>query len=798
MSEQPSVTVIVLNYNGKKHLEDCFASLTKIDYPADKLSLMVVDNGSSDDSVAYMQNHYPEVQLVQSPENVGFAAGNNLGAKEAAGQYVVFLNNDMWVEPNLVTGLVEAVQSDPKTVCASSKILNWDGSRFDFAGSAAHFAGYGYQVGIDEPYDPDRFTEIYPILFACGGAMMIDRRLFLDIGGFDEDYFIYYEDMDLGWRLWLLGYQVVFAANSVVYHRHHGTMDSFSDYRKQVLFKRNALYSVIKNYDDENLGKILPAIMLGAVDGVVEESVVKGHLDLSEYHIKSPKRGGKITTSIDKRNMSMLVAIHDVVENLPRLMEKRELVQKQRQRSDKEIAKMFRWPFRYWPQVSAQSQYKVIDAFNLQEIFEETARQVLVISSDILPYPGMPTVGSGLRAWGLGQGLKHCGHEVIFSMPKAALKDREAIAPAEVQKLAWEPHTLGEIVRAVNPDIVVVCNWPIMALLAGEDFGIPVILDQHGPHFIEREYQDVGSVDDNTYHKLLALRRADFFTCAGHKQKEYFHSWLEKAGWSEQEINERTAAIPFSLSPDVPERNPVSELTFVYGGVFLPWQDPVVGLSALVEWMDRNDTGALYFYGGKHPVYPVNTGIFDQLLEQLTQSSHVIAPGLVSHAELIERYTQAHIAIDLMQKNRERELAFTSRTVEYLWCGLPVIYNDYAELSDYIRQYNAGWILDPTDKEAVLATLDEIANHPEEVEKRSQNAQRLIQEKLNWNKTILPLDRFIRHPRMRSRPGHLAPRPINRTMSYLFKELQRHYKRGGISIVWKESWNFFKRQTGLS
>ena len=796
MSEWPTVTVIVLNYNGLKHLEDCFSSLTRIGYPAERLELMLVDNASTDGSVEYIRTHYPQVRVVRSAENVGFGSGNNLGGREATGQYVVFLNNDMWVDPQFVRGLVRAIQSDPDAVCASAKILNWDGTQFDFAGSAAHFAGYAYQVGMGRPFNPDQFTETRPILFACGGAMMIDRQVFLDVGGFDNDYFALYEDLDLGWRLWLLGHKVVFAPDAVVNHRHHGTLDSFSDYRKRVLFKRNALYSVIKNYSHENLGRVLPAILLATVDGVVGQAVRRGQLDVNEYRIKSDEKSRRPTVPFDKHNVSTLVAIHDVVEHLPQVMEKRRFIQENRKRSDREVSQMFRWPFRFWPDVGPQTQYTVADAFGLQELFENVPRRVLVISSDILPYPDMPTVGSGLRAWGLGQGLKSCGHEVLFSMPRAALTGREEVAPPEAVELAWEHTTLAAVVRTAQPDVVVVCNWPIMDLLPTELVEVPVILDQHGSHYLEREYQRFGDSDDNARRKISALGKADFFTCAGKKQLAYFQSWLERAGWTEQERREQSAAIPVSLSPDLPERHPGSELTFVYGGVFLPWQDPSNGLSALVDMLERRKNGKLCFFGGKHPVYPVDTGIFDDLLEQLKKSPHVVVPGMVSHDDLIADYTRAHVAMDLMKRNPERELAFTTRTVEYLWCGLPVIYNDYAELSDYICEYNAGWIVDPEDREAIFAVLDEIFEHPEQVVERGHNAQRLVRERLSWDRTITPLDYFIRHPRMRP---HDFPREriIVRNVRYLLNEVWCHYRRGGLSTLWKEGWAFLKRQAGF-
>jgi len=791
----PTVSIVVVNYNGLRHLEDCFSSLTHLDYPSENLELILVDNASTDGSAEYLETHYPQVRIVQNQDNIGFGAGNNLGARVAVGQYVVFLNNDMRADSQFVRELVRTIQSDPRIVCVSAKILDWAGQRFDFAGAAAHFAGYAYQVGVGQRFDPEQFTEVKPILFACGGAMMMERQCFLEVGGFDGDYFAFYEDLDLGWRLWLLGHQVVFAPDAIVRHRHHGTAGNFAGYRKQVLYKRNALYTVLKNYSDENLGRILPAVLLANVAGVVERTTQLGHLNPDDYFIKSIKQSG-LTTALDRQSMSTLIAMHEVVDHLPQVMAKRRFIQEHRRRSDAEIADLFQRPFGHWPDVNARTQYSLADAFGIQSLFEHLPRRVLVISSDILPYPGLPTVGSGLRAWGIGQGLKSRGHEVSFSMPRAALAGRETMVPPEVRELAWEHSTLAAVVLKAQPDIVVVCNWPVMALLPTELLGVPVVLDQHGPHYLEREYQKAGTADENTQYKLAALRKADFFTCAGTKQLAYFQAWLEQAGWTEQERREQAAAIPVSLSPDLPDRQPDAELTFVYGGVFLPWQDPSIALSALVQALDERGQGKLYFYGGKHPVYPVATGIFEPLLEQLKHSPHVIAPGMVSHDDLIRRYTRSHVAVDAMRRNPERELAFTTRTVEYLWCGLPVLYHDYAELSEYIREYEAGWVVAPEDREAIEAVLHTIFEHPEQITERSRNAQRLVREKLTWDRTITPLDTFVRHPRMR--PHDFSVRSAaNQNVRYLLSMAQTVYQQGGARTLWKEGWAYLKRRVSF-
>jgi GT2 family glycosyltransferase/glycosyltransferase involved in cell wall biosynthesis len=793
--------VIVLNYNGVDHLENCFSSLGRVAYPADRLELILMDNHSSDQSVEFTEKHFPLVRIIRGEQNFGFAGGNNRAAALAQGTYVVFLNNDMTVKEHFVQGLVDTVQTNPEIACAGAMILNWDGSRFDFGGSAADFAGHAFQTGYGRPAAPGLYDQPHPTLYACGGAMIVDRQIFLEVGGFDENYFIYYEDLDLGWRLWLLGYQVYYAPQAVAYHRHHGTMSGFSDFRKSVLYKRNTLATVIKNYDDRNLGRILPAVLLGTVDGFIQTAVRAKQLDLGDFDIKQGGGPGRPARAFSKENVSTLVALHEVAGQLPQVMKKRAWIQSRRRRSDAELAPLFSRPFRYWPDLDLRTQLSIAEPFQIQELFRTVPRRILVISSDILPYPGFPTVGSGLRAWGLGWGLKSRGHEVLWAMPRAALtEERRKLVGPEIIDLAWDPETLPLVIQGCDPDLIVVCNWPVLNLLPSGLIDVPIILDQHGPHFLERSFQHFGQSEDNARRKLNALAKADFFTCAGRKQLDYFQTWLEQAGWAEEDLKKRCAFIPVSLSPQLPERK--AEITddpvFVYGGVFLPWQDPSDGLTALIEGLERENAGRLDFYGGKHPVYPVDPGLFESLRRKIEVSRRVVIKGLVSHDQLLDDYSRAHLAIDLMKKNPERELAFTTRTVEYLWCGLPVIYQDYAELSDYIREYRAGWLVDPEDPQAVAALVRHILKNPAEIAERSENAQRLVRERLTWDLTIDPLDHFVRWPTVRSGalrefpPGNTGNHPLS--PKHLWRKTRYHLQRQGFSTLPYKAWAYLQRQ----
>ena len=261
------VSVAVLSWNGRHHLETCLAALAAQHDPGVAWEVLVLDNGSTDGTAAWMRERRernPRVRLVESPVNLGFCAGNNRLAAAADGDAVALLNNDTRPEPGWLGSLVEALASAPHDVAAvSGKIVDWAGERLDFGRGVMTFDGHAFQLDFRRPLAAARLPGAGEELpFACGGNMLIHRDSFLAAGGFDESYFAYLEDVDLGWRLWSGGERIVFAPGAVVHHRSSATSDLLGLYNRGFLFERNAYLTAYKNYEPGLWERIMPAVIL--------------------------------------------------------------------------------------------------------------------------------------------------------------------------------------------------------------------------------------------------------------------------------------------------------------------------------------------------------------------------------------------------------------------------------------------------------------------------------------------------------------------------------------------------------
>ena len=277
-----------------------------------------MDNGSTDDSVKMVRKDFPDTKIIELEKNWGFCLPNNIAAGEAQGQYLAFLNNDTEVDRFWLRELVGGLSRDPAIKSVASKILYLDDrTRINAAGGKLTVIGHGFYEGYgdrDGPrYDKPKYTG-----FGCGAAVLVERNFFLDIGGFDANYFAGGEEHELGWRVWSMGFKVYYMPTARVYHWEGGTYGrrAMTTPVKVFFGTRNRLFNMTKNVQNLSRGLFLLCLH---------------DFGIFLYHLS--KRRAQLAKA-------MISSYVDYAKNLARVMQQRKMIQKRRKIDDSSLIRL--------------------------------------------------------------------------------------------------------------------------------------------------------------------------------------------------------------------------------------------------------------------------------------------------------------------------------------------------------------------------------------------------------------------------------------------------------------------------
>lgn len=371
--------------------------------------------------------------------------------------------------------------------------------------------------------------------------------------------------------------------------------------------------------------------------------------------------------------------------------------------------------------------------------------KVMILTHGLYPIPGYTVSGNGIRAWGLAMGLVHNGFEVVYSTPKDTVHPHTP-RPEVVLAPYSDKAELHALIKTHTPGVLIVGYWAYMHLIPW-DMDIPVVMDLLAPWLLEAEFQDECGMDIKISDYVNCLSKADYFLCCTNRQKAFHTSWLIMSGFGCRD--NIIDVIPISADPELPVRPPClpdKKIVFLYGGVLWPWRSPQEWISVLLNILAENGKGRLSLITGNYPLDESSSSgtlhlprgdRYDAVLEQ---------SDLLAYDEMERFFLQADVGIELSGKNAERELSFSFRIIEYLRCGLPVICNDFLEIADLIKEYDAGWVLDSGDENALENVVNRILSGEENLKEKSGNASRLIRKKFNCLENIEPLALFCRTP----------------------------------------------------
>ncbi|MBA2354665.1 MAG: glycosyltransferase, partial [Acidobacteria bacterium] len=800
---RPSVSVIVVNWNGRDHLEACFSSLLASDQPTDLLELICVDNGSSDDSVALLAARFPSVRVVALAENLGFTGGNQAGVAAATGQVLVFLNNDMRVEPTFVSRLVDAL--DERTACAAARVMNWDGTRIDFVRGTSSFESRGFQEQYAQPYTAG--MALAESFFPNGGAFAVTRRAYDEAGGFDPALFAYYDDIDLGWRLRMMGHAIRTAPDAVAYHRHGATVATQPHAHKRFLMARNALWTAVRNYDDRALPCVLPALLTLAGLRVAQDLVwlrtpvrdalrpwlepSRGHRVPSSIYRTASKPGSQpeppVARVIASLAMPELVALGATLQALPRLLALRAHQQQTRRVPDTEVLPFLGRPFE---ELDGRRSYRaaqqaLVDGLGLRALLGLRPHVVLVTHEALRAHMSGPAIRVLELARALGRTVRV---SVLAPAPLEVRDDRVALIPFDPAR----PTVLEA--QAETADAVIVQGFALTTYPFLSALVTPIVADLYCPFTLEHLEQTrmsgaqaVPAALEGEAAAILGvqnaqLQQADFFICASERQRDFWVGTLHSAG----RVNPRTLArdadlrslidvVPFGLPSEpigiaaararaarlargapagvlkgVHPSIRATDRVLLWGGSLLDWQDPETLIAAVAQLARVRDDVKLFFLGVRHPNPQVAPMAVVERSRRLAASlgvggSHVIFNDWVAYDERALYLLEADLGVSTHHAHLETRYAFRTRMLDYLWARLPIVCTDGDHFGELVRARGLGRAVPPGDPsvlaEAIAAMLDQ-----SETRERTRQSLAAVADEMTWDRVADPLRAWCAAP----------------------------------------------------
>jgi GT2 family glycosyltransferase/glycosyltransferase involved in cell wall biosynthesis len=812
------VSVVLVNFRGAADTIECVRALQQLDWPADQLEIVVVENGSGDDSAERIRAAVgPEVQLVESEVNGGFTGGCNLGARHATGEYLAFINNDARPDPAWLRTAVTALRADSTIGCIASKVLDWDGVNVDYIDAALTWYGMGYKPAAGTPYDGSAETA-HDVLFATGSAMITRTQLFRNLGGFDERFFMFYEDVDIGWRMNLLGHRVRYVPDSIVFHKHHASIAKFGSFRERFLLERNALMALYKNAEQTTLDRALaPTIALSIRRGLALGGADTEVLDLQ----RNPGGDAEPNVTLAKNALAGTFAVDAFVGQLPSLTESRRDLQRRRVVRDHQLVGLMGQILE--PAIPneryLQGHAALVEAFGIQDLYS-VGKRILVVTGDPL---AAKMAGPAIRAVNMAAALS-ADHEVrLVSTQSCSITDvRFSCTHRDYEQLrddvAWA-------------DIVVFQGFLLLRAPWLGDTDRVLVVDLYDPMHVEQLEQTRGGTLIGRERNVGAtvevlndqLRRGDFFLCASDIQRHFWLGQLAAVGRLNPQTYDRDPTLrsligvaPFGIpdeppQPDGPAVRGVvpgiedKDKLIVWGGGIYDWFDPLTLIEAVGRVADDRPDLRLYFMGTAHPSTDVPEMSMAtrarQLADTLGLTDRVVFfnDGWVDYARRGAYLLEADLGVSTHSVHLETELSFRTRLLDYLWAGLPIVATEGDTFADMIIDKGLGRVVAEGDVAGLAAALEECLYDETFVAACRENVAR-VRDQFAWSQTLAPLVEFCRHPKRAADAVVDVEPPVRPTIAAKLRRdvglARQHLAEGGVRLAAQRAGGRIKRMTG--
>ncbi|HKR49762.1 MAG TPA: glycosyltransferase, partial [Pseudonocardiaceae bacterium] len=679
---------------------------------------------------------------------------------------VAFLNSDARPHRDWVCAAVEVLSASPDVAAVASKVLDWDGERIDYVDGGLTWYGMGYKPHVGTSDDGAHDTA-RDVLFGTGAALLVRREVFEQLGGFDERFFMFCEDVDLGWRLNLRGYRVRYEPRSIAYHRHHASLRGADPARETYLLERNALAALYKNVSDETLATVLPA----ALALVVRRATARGECDPTELELTRRSPGAETAgpMAVPRVTMAGVYAIDRFVEMLPALAASRRVEQAARVRTDADLLPLMRNALeRTSPEIPYLLAHDaIVEALGLQRVYG-ARRRILIITADAV---SARMAGPAIRAWNMAEVLAG-EHDVRLVSLNAHCSPHPA-ADFETRHVA--PHQIA-------PEL----TWAQLVVLQGHVLEqIPslttsnhlVVADIYDPMHLEQLEQGRDLDADQRTQVVAAttavlsaqLRRGDFFLCASERQRHFWLGHLAAIGRLSPTVYDADpttrsllAVAPFGLSGKPPQRTGpglrdtlefgTPEKVVLWAGGVYSWFDPLTLLHAVHALSAEHDDLRLVFLGMRHPNPDVPemgmAGQARQLAETLglTGKQVFFNETWVPYADRQNWLLDADAGVTTHFEHVETTFAFRTRVLDYLWAQLPIVTTDGDAFAELVAAEQLGVVVPAQDPTALAAALQRVL-YDDAFAASCRERIAVVAQRYTWEAVLAPLVEFCRHPR---------------------------------------------------
>ncbi|HEY8913977.1 glycosyltransferase [Lacisediminihabitans sp.] len=768
------VSVVLVNFRGASDTIEAIRQLGLLDWPQEKLEIVVVENGSGDDSADRLRAAAPHINLVVSATNEGFAGGCNIGVKASSGEFVALLNNDAKPHSGWVRAAIDRFAESPRIGAVASRVLDWDGKLVDYIGSAMTWYGMGYKPLTAEPV-PSKPDVAHDVLFGTGSAMFVRRSVFDALDGFDERYFMFFEDVDLGWRLNLLGWRFVYEPASLAYHKHHASMEGFGSHKETYLLERNALYTLYKNMGDETIDQALPAAMMLSV----RRNISRGGIDSTSFDLRKPGGDSEKSIDISKQAVAALFSIDQFVEHLPKLSDSRAKVQSTRTVSESHIWRLFGYADApvYQQEDYLRGYEHIVTTFDVSE--PPAMKRVLIITGDPI---GRKLAGPAIRAWNMAELLAHDNDVKIVSLTGVEAMDA--------------PFDLVHVAPGNNRAFDKLEDWADVIIFQGHAMAVfealrtsrkILVVDIYDPMHLEQLEQGRElppeqwnrQVSDATGVLNEQMRRGDFFLAASDRQRMFWLGQLASLGRinpsnydGDPDLNGLIGVAPFGLS-SVPPRHErdvlkgvlpgigTDDKVLLWSGGLYNWFDPQTLIRAVAKVSQAHDNVRLFFQGTKHP----HPGVPEM---EIVGESRALASELgvldkavffnsswVDYSDRQNYLTEADAGVSTHHSHIETTFSFRTRILDYLWAELPMVVTAGDHFAELIEAEKLGIVVEAGNVDQLAAALERILFDDKFIAASKRNIRR-VRVRYFWEEALAPLLAFVADPHHAGDNGEYA------------------------------------------